>query len=631
MKKNLDGLTENRYQISGLKSSKKEGGQSERSLLDPEKIYWTLFDSVTDAIFIHDLRGRFLEVNRVACECLKCSREELLRMRTSDIDAFRYAGLTPEHMETLCQSRHVNTKTTHQRQDGTQVPIELSSQIIEYNGSTAVLSIARDVTERKQTEEMLRQSEEIYRAVVKQIADAIYLIDLETRYLLESNPAFQRLLGYTPEELKELTIYDLVAHEKENINYHIEQVISQIEHFHGERKLRRKDGTLLDVEVTANLITYAGRKVICAVARDISERKRAEKALRESERKYSMLVESSLTGIYIDQDGKIAFTNNKFAEIYGYSRNELEGMETWKLVHPEDRALTQEMRARRLRGEETPLEYEARGLKKDGEIIWVTRRNTRIEYNGKPAVLGNVGEITQRKAMEKKLQESENKLRLLSSHLLTAQERERRRISIELHDELGQSLLALKLQVRAIERKLGGDQSALRDDCKFTLKYIDQTIENVSRLSRDLSPSILEDLGLTAALRWLMEDFLKHQSNIKISLDMMEIDSLFSQEGQIIIYRIFQEAFTNIVKHAKAANIYVVINKKDGDVCFSVEDDGRGFDVEEVFTRHATEKGLGLAAMDERIRMLGGFLDIKSKKGRGAKITFILPISGRGN
>ncbi len=122
----------------------------------------------------------------------------------------------------------------------------------------------------------------------------------------------------------------MVAHEKENINYHIEQVISQIEHFHGERKLRRKDGTLLDVEVTANLITYAGRKVICAVARDISERKRAEKALRESEKKYSMLVESSLTGIYIDQDGKIAVTNNKCAEIYGYSRNELEGMETRK-------------------------------------------------------------------------------------------------------------------------------------------------------------------------------------------------------------------------------------------------------------------------------------------------------------
>jgi signal transduction histidine kinase len=182
-----------------------------------------------------------------------------------------------------------------------------------------------------------------------------------------------------------------------------------------------------------------------------------------------------------------------------------------------------------------------------------------------------------------------------------------------------------------IEKKLEKCQVALREDCKSTLKYIDQTIDNVRRLSRDLSPSILEDLGLTAALRWLMEDFAKHYDHIKISIDMREIDNLFLQEGQIIIYRIFQEAFTNIVKHAEATRIYVVINKQDDHVCFSVEDDGMGFDMESVFTRQAPEKGLGLAAMDERIRMLGGFLDIKSQKERGTKITFILPIAGKGN
>jgi PAS domain S-box-containing protein len=616
--------------VDKLRSSEKEREQLKGILGDSEKIYRSLLDRVNDSIFIHDLEGRFLDVNRVACECLKRSREELLQMNTSDIDAFRHAGLLPGQIEELCRYGHLRKKTAHIRRDGTTVPIELNSQMIEYNGNLAVLSIARDLTERKQTEERLRQSEEIYRAVVKQAADPIYLIDLETRYLLESNPALQRLLGYTPEELKELTVYDLVAHEKENIDYHIEQVISQLEHFHGERKLRRKNGTLLDVETTANLITYAGRKVICAVARDISERKKAENALRESEKKYSTLVESSLTGIYIDQDGKIAFANNKFAGIYGYSRDELEGMETWRLVHPDDRALTQEMRIKRLRGEETPLEYEARGLKKNGEVIWVTRRNTLIEYNGRPAVLGNVVEITRRKRMEKALQESEKKLRLLSSHLLTAQERERRRISIELHDELGQALLALKLQLRAIEKKLEEDQVTLRDDCESTLTYIDHTIENVRRLSRDLSPSILEDLGLSAALQWLIEGFVKHY-DIDISMDMTEIDNLFFQEGQIIIYRIFQEALTNIVKHAHATHIYVVINKQDGNVCFSVEDDGKGFDVEQIFTRHAPEKGLGLATMDERIRMLGGFLDIKSQKGRGTKIIFILPIVGRGN
>jgi PAS domain S-box-containing protein len=626
-----------------LKDSKKGGQQTakskpiigveylEEALLDSKDHYRTLFDHVSDAILIHDFEGRFLEVNRVACECLKIKREELLRMGTCDIDAFEFAGLLPDRIKELSQSGPINIKTTHKRPDGMTVPIELRSQIIRYNGKSAVLTIARDITERSKTEERLRQSEELYRAVVTQTADPIYLIDLETGHIIDSNPACQKLLGYTPGEIRELTVYDLVAHEKENIDFHIKKVVTQKQHFHGERKLRHKDRTLLDAEVTASLINYSGRNVICTVARNISERKKAEQALRESEKKYSTLVESSLTGIYIDQDNKIAFANNKLAEIYGYSRDEMEGMEASDVVYPEDRALTDEIRTKRLRGDEAPVKYEARGLKKDGEVIWVTRRNTRIEFRGRPAVLGNVVEITQRKQMEKALQESEMKLRLLSSHLLMAQEKERKRLSIEIHDELGQSFLALKLQLRAIERKLEKDQIALREDCSATLMYIDQTIDNVRRLSRDLSPSILEDLGLTAALRWMIEEFAKHNDPIKISMEIAEIDNLFLQEGQIIIYRIFQEALTNIVKHAEAGHVYVTVNRQPDHVIFSVEDDGMGFDMESVFTRQAPEKGLGLAAMDERIRMLKGFLDVKSSKGQGTKITFILPIVGKGN
>jgi PAS domain S-box-containing protein len=141
----------------------------------------------------------------------------------------------------------------------------------------------------------------------------------------------------------------------------------------------------------------------------IAERKRAEDALRESEEKYSTLVESSLTGIYIDQDGKIAFANNKFAEIYGYSRDELVDMESWRLVHPEDKALTNEMRAKRLRGEEASSRYEARGLTKNGETIWIARRNTQIEYRGRPAILGNIVDITERKRADEALWDSEEK------------------------------------------------------------------------------------------------------------------------------------------------------------------------------------------------------------------------------
>ena len=183
----------------------------------------------------------------------------------------------------------------------------------------------------------------------------------------------------------------------------------------------------------------------------------------------------------------------------------------------------------------------------------------------------------------------------------------------------------MKLQIRSIEGNLKTDQEALKENCESTLHYVDQIIENVRRLSRDLSPSILEDLGLTAALRWLVEDFSKH-SDIKISLDLPDIDNLFSQDAQIIIYRIFQEAFTNIGRHAQAEKVSGVIKKKEGGVDFLIEDDGKGFDLKKIEARIPTEKSLGLMAMDERAKMLGGELKIETKQSNGTRIIFRVPI-----
>jgi len=151
----------------------------------------------------------------------------------------------------------------------------------------------------------------------------------------------------------------------------------------------------------------------------LSERERAQEAIRQSEEQYSTLVENSLTGIYIDQDGQIVFANQKFAEIYGYQRDELIGMHSRELVHPEDKALTDKFRDKRLKGESVPSEYEARGIKKDGKILWVARRNTRIEYKGRSAILGNVVDITQRKQAEEELRESEQRSKTILDSIQT--------------------------------------------------------------------------------------------------------------------------------------------------------------------------------------------------------------------
>ena len=201
---------------------------------------------------------------------------------------------------------------------------------------------------------------------------------------------------------------------------------------------------------------------------------------------------------------------------------------------------------------------------------------------------------------------------------------------MELHDELGQALMVFKLKVRSIQRALGTGQANLKVECDEVIAYINEVTENVRRLSRDLSPSILEDLGLSAAIRWLVEASTKNY-NIKSSLDMTEVDGLFSHEGRITVYRIVQECLTNIAKHAQAAHVSIAISKQDGAVLFSMEDDGKGFDVKEAFGRDPTKKGLGLSAMYERARILGGTLDIWSEKGTGTRITFKVPLDERGN
>jgi len=234
-------------------------------------------------------------------------------------------------------------------------------------------------------------------------------------------------------------------------------------------------------------------------------------------------------------------------------------------------------------------------------------------------------EIAERHAAEKALRETGDRLRILSSHLLTAQERERRRISLELHDELGQSLTVLKLQLRTINTRLNDRGKDLLNNCEEVLQYTDEIIENVRRLSRDLSPSILEDLGLTAALLRLSDDFARH-SKIDINLQAPNIDHLFSKDQQILIYRIFQEAFNNIGKHAQATRVSAVVQKDDGRIRFCIQDNGVGFEVEKLEAHHSTERSLGLMAMDERARMLGGILRINSKPGKGTTLTFTLPV-----
>ena len=333
------------------------------------------------------------------------------------------------------------------------------------------------------------------------------------------------------------------------------------------------------------------------------------------------------TLVVLDRAARISSVNKASCELLGYREDELIGMDMHKILAMEENFSREAGFSQVLAGDKI-VNLETDYLAKDGTRVPMLFSATVLK-DKKGEIEGIVGiarDVTERRKAEEALRHSESELRFLSAQLLTAQEKERRRLSVELHDELGQSLMVLKLKMRAIQRAWGDAAGAgLQKECDAVIGYINEITENVRRLSRDLSPSILEDLGLTIAVRRLVETSgqLYH---IECALEMTELDNLFSRDQKITVYRILQECLTNIAKHALASHVWVTLTRLDGIFFFQVRDDGQGFDVQEAFGKHHPQQGLGLSAMHERVRMLGGTLEVKSSKEEGTSISFIIPL-----
>jgi signal transduction histidine kinase len=228
------------------------------------------------------------------------------------------------------------------------------------------------------------------------------------------------------------------------------------------------------------------------------------------------------------------------------------------------------------------------------------------------------------------LRDSEGRLRYLADQLLTAQENERKRLAAELHDELGHALLALKLHLSSIEKKLPPEQDDAKQAIRGQLDYIHEVIQDVRRLYHDLSPGDVEDLGLTKALGTLINDFAGHIPQINWQVDLADLQGLFSLPVQTTIYRIVQEALTNIGKHANPTAVTITCKRTNDRVHFVVADNGAGFDAAKALGSRGSGRGVGLVAMEERLNMVGGTFEIQSREQEGTRLSFTIPVIPEG-
>jgi PAS domain S-box-containing protein len=366
---------------------------------------------------------------------------------------------------------------------------------------------------------------------------------------------------------------------------------------------------------------------LLGTAQDITERRIAEMRLRESEARFRAVFERAALGIsLIDLQGRVLSVNKVFQEMLGYGEEELRGKPLTELIHADDRKRTLELFRELASGGRESYQMEKRYHWKNGQYLWCRVTASLVQDSeGQPLYVAGMWEdITKRKQAETRLQESEEKLRHLASQLMSAQEDERKRISRELHDELGQALLVLKLQAREIKKGLPPEEQRLQEECQGMLTNLDQVVDKVRRLSHDLSPMILEDLGLSAALQHLIREFSKH-NHLECDFQEIDIDDLFPLEAQVAIYRIFQECLTNIGKHSQATRLRVAIDRGPNRVSFLIRDDGKGYSPD----KRRRGQGLGLVAMEERARMVGGHLSVQSREGQGTSISFEIPYSSQ--
>jgi PAS domain S-box-containing protein len=368
-----------------------------------------------------------------------------------------------------------------------------------------------------------------------------------------------------------------------------------------------------------------GSTLILEMGIDITERKRAEEALRAAHGYTRSLIEASPDPLVtISADGKIMDVNRATEHATGVARQQLIGSDFSDYFTDPVKA---RVGYRQVFEKGSVRDYPLAIQHTSGMITDVLYNATiyRNEAGGIQGIFAAARDITDRKRVEEALRESENRLRVLSSQLLTAQESERKRIAMELHDGIGQMLTAIKFKVENTlheKQKIGAKGKSL----EAIIPLIKETMEEVRRMQMDLRPSTLDDLGVLATLGWFCREYQKIYSHIRVDKEIGIEENEVSTPLKVVLYRLTQEAMNNIAKHSQADLVRLSLRKQETEIEWVIEDNGIGFDLEKILFPEGSKRGLGLSSIRERVELSGGKLMIESTQGKGTTVRASWPL-----
>jgi PAS domain S-box-containing protein len=368
---------------------------------------------------------------------------------------------------------------------------------------------------------------------------------------------------------------------------------------------------------------------------EIMRRIQMEKDLIESQRFVHQIADATpnLLYLYDVPESRIVYINTLVKDILGYSPDDLKKKGSnllSSIIYPEDlRTLEPRIRQFADARDDEIVESEFRMRNVRGEWRWFHSRNVSFKKTGDgklKLLLGIAQDITERRNAEESLKNSREQLRDLLANIHKVREEERTRISREIHDELGQSMTALKMDISWLIKRMTSEQEPLLEKARMMSKLIDINIQSVKRISAELRPGLLDDLGIAAALEWQTEEF-KERTGLKCRLKVSPEDIVLGREVSTAIFRIFQEALTNVVRHADAGKVNVSLRQRVGQLTLQVKDDGKGITKKQI----SDPKSIGLIGMRERVHFLGGTVVIDGSPGKGTTLTVRIPLKQKIN
>ncbi len=590
-----------------------------------------LLESVSDAVTSIDIHRSIVSWNKACFELYGFTSEEAMGKKIPELVIFEYPGTTNEEVFKKVYSEGQWKGEFNFIHPKTKEKLFLLSSINLLKNDKGDVSgfiiTSKNITNRKKAEEIIQRSNERFELIGKATNDAVWEWNLETSELW-GNEAHQQLYGLTEADpVPDDTEWRNRLHpdDRQRMTETVaEALASDSNAFEAEYRLFTENkgwryifgSTYIDRNKEGKAVRLMGNMT------DITERKRAAQALLQSEQKYRLLFYNNPLPMWMATIPHLDIIDVNEAAIkqYGYSRDEFIKLNAKDMRPPEDVEHFVKEVEKMKPGINNTRSW--RHKKKDGTILHVEIYSHEIMYEGKRVWLGLSHDVTEKYESKQLLEKSYEDIRQLVSSLQSIREDERTSIAREIHDELGQQLTGLKMDMHWLSRKINSTDPDITGKMKESIELINTTIASVRKISTNLRPSILDDLGLLAALEWQGEEFEKRSGTKVIFINKVG-EITVQPQAATGIFRIYQELLTNIARHANASEVRAVLHKDENMLYFTINDNGVGFDLDNI--NH--KKTLGLLGIKERTLLLGGTYEFNSRPGQGSVTTISIPLS----